>query len=63
MIFNSIPSTELWILRKYSGRCTAAPPTCQFKDFKVGFEMGSVFSSQEIFLITEAATFMYEILV
>lgn len=57
MIFNSISSTEFWILRKHSGRCTSAPPTCQFKAFKVGFEIGSISSSQEIFLITEAATF------
>lgn len=63
MIFNSISSTEFWILRKYSGRCTSAPPTCQFKAFKGRFEMGSISSSQEIFLMTEVATFMCEMLV
>lgn len=57
VIFNSISSTEFWIWRKHSGRCTSAPPTCQFKAFKVGLETGSISSSQEIFLMTEAVTF------
>lgn len=56
-----IQNCEFSTLSLLSGRHSSDPSMCQFKAFHAWFEM-SFISSQEFFLITEAAVTTYEML-